>query len=90
MTSTEGKGGNHAGCSRNVACRWCPSVYSSLIWTTLKSLDPGGILWSRFLLFKEGYLVEMPTLLMFLMFTVVFSNGVVKLSEISVGDLACG
>ena len=44
----------------------------------------------KFLLFKEGYLVEMPTLLMFLMFTVVFSNGVVKLSEISVGDLACG
>ena len=40
----------------------------------------------KFLLFKEGYLVEMPTLLMFLMFTVVFSNGVVKLSEISVGD----
>ena len=38
----------------------------------------------KFLLFKEGYLVEMPTLLMFLMFTVVFSNGVVKLSEISV------
>ena len=33
----------------------------------------------KFLLFKEGYLVEMPTLLMFLMFTVVFSNGVVKL-----------
>ena len=30
--------------------------------------------------------IEMPTLLMFLMFTVVFSNGVVKLSEISVGD----
>ena len=41
----------------------------------------------KFLLFKEGYQVEMPTLLMFLMFTVVFSNGVVKLSEISVGDL---
>ena len=40
----------------------------------------------KFLLFKVGYLVEMPTLLMFLMFTVVFSNGVVKLSEISVGD----
>ena len=34
--------------------------------------------------------VEMPTLLMFLMFTVVFSNGVVKLSEISVGDLIIG
>ena len=30
----------------------------------------------KFLLFKEGYLVEMPTLLMFLMFTVVFSNGI--------------
>ena len=32
----------------------------------------------------------MPTLLMFLMFTVVFSNGVVKLSEISVGDRTLG
>ena len=28
MTSTEGKGGNHAGCSRNVACRSVSLVVS--------------------------------------------------------------
>ena len=32
----------------------------------------------KFLLFKEGYLVETPTLQMFLMFTVVFWNEVVR------------
>ena len=45
----------------------------------------------KFLLFKEGYLVEMPTLLMFLMFTVVFSNGVVKLYQrVATADIESG
>jgi hypothetical protein len=39
----------------------------------------------KFLLFKEGYLVEMPTLLMFLMFTVVlgFQRGLNLIGDFS-------